>query len=122
MFGTILSWLAGGGLSAIAEQLNRAHEAKLRAANDADKLEAERRIAELSAQQAVLLAEQGSWLTRWIRPAFALPFVVYNAKIILWDKVLGLGATDPLTAEYWQLQTVIFGAYFLVRPFERRGG
>lgn len=120
--GTILSWLTGGGLSAVAEQLNRAYEAKLKADNDADRIDAERRIAELSAQQAVLLAEQGSWMTRWIRPAFAAPFIVYDAKIVVWDKVLKLGTTDPLTPEFWQLQMIVFGAYFLTRPFERKRG
>ena len=120
--GTVLSWLAGGGLSAIGDQLNRAYEAKLKAENDADRLDADRRIAELSAQQAVLVAEQGSWATRWIRPAFALPFIIYDAKIVVWDKVFGLGTTDPLTPEFWQLQMIVFGAYFLTRPFERKRG
>jgi hypothetical protein len=122
MFGTILSWLAGGGIAAIGEQLNRAHEAKLRAQNDSERIDAEKRIAELTAQQAVLVAEQGSAVTRWIRPAFAAPFIIYNFKIVVWDKVLGLGTTDPLTAEFWQLQMIVFGAYFLTRPFERRRG
>lgn len=122
MLGTILSWLAGGGIAAIGEQLNRAHEAKLKAQNDSERIDAEKRIAELTAQQAVLIAEQGSAVTRWIRPAFAAPFIIYNFKIVVWDKVLGLGTTDPLTAEFWQLQMIVFGAYFLTRPFERRRG
>lgn len=122
MFGTLLSWLAGGGIAAIGEQLNRAHEARLKAQNDIERIDAEKRIAELTAQQAVLVAEQGSAVTRWIRPAFAAPFIIYNFKIVVWDKVLGLGSTDPLTAEFWQLQMIVFGAYFLTRPFERRRG
>lgn len=118
--GTVLSWLTGGGLKAIGDQLNRAWEAKLKADTDEKRLDAEKRIAELQGQQAVLIAEQGNWLTRWIRPAFAAPFVIYNAKIIVWDKVLCLGATDALPPEYWQLQMIVFGAYFLTRGLERR--
>lgn len=116
----LFSWLASGGIASIGEQLNRAYQAKLNAKNDSERIEAEKTIAQLEARQAVLIAEQGNWITRWIRPAFAIPFIVYNAKILVWDKVLGLGITDPISAEYWQLQMIVFGAYFLTRPFERK--
>ena len=119
MIGKILSWLAGGGVAAIGNQLNRAYENRLNAQNDHERIEAEKDIFQLQARQAVLVAEQKSWLTRWIRPAFALPFIVYDFKILVWDKVLGLGVTDGLSAEFWQLQMIVFGAYFLVRPSEK---
>lgn len=120
MLGSVLSWLAGGGIAAIGKQLNRAYQAKLDAKNDAERIEAEKQIAQLSARQQVLIAEQGSWMTRWIRPAFAFPFVIYNFKIVVWDKVLSLGKTDPLPPEFWQLQMIVFGAYFLTRGIEPR--
>lgn len=113
-------WLTGGGISAIGKQINDAYQAKLNAQNDEARIQADKRIAQLHAHEAVLIAEQGSAVTRWIRPAFAAPFVIYDAKIILWDKVLGLGTTDALSAEFWQLQMIVFGAYFLTRPFEKR--
>jgi hypothetical protein len=91
----------------------------LRATNDHEKLEAEQNIARLEAQQSVLLAEQGRWLTAWVRPAIALPFVVYIWKLVIWDKILGYGATDNLSPELWQMMTVVIGAYFLTRPFEK---
>lgn len=121
MIGKILSWLVGGGIAAIGEQLNKAYQAKLTAQTDQAKLEAEQNITSLEAQRAILLAEQGSWETRWIRPAFALPFVLYNGKLIIWDKMLGLGTTDALSAELIQMQTVVVGAYFLARPVEKIG-
>lgn len=120
MLATLLAWLTGGGLAAIGKEINRAYQAKLDAKNDAERIEAEKQIAVLEARQAVLIAEQGNWLTRWIRPAFAFPFVVYDAKIVVWDKVLGLGVTDPMPPEFWHLHMVIVGAYFLTRPFEKR--
>ena len=120
MLSTLLKWLTGGGISAIGEQLRAAYEARLKAETDEARLEADMTIRQLKARQAVLIAEQGNWLTRWIRPAFAFPFVVYDFKIIVWDKVLKLGTTDPLTPEFWQLQMIVFGAYFLTRPFEKR--
>lgn len=118
MIGAILSWLTSGGIKAIGEQLRGAYEAKLKAQTDAEKLAAEETIARLEAQQSILLAEQGRWLTAWVRPAIALPFVIYIWKLIIYDKVLAWGATDNLSPELWQMMTVIIGAYFLTRPFE----
>jgi len=115
----ILGWLIGGGISAIGEQLRAAYDSKLKATNDHEKLEAEQRIKTLEAQQAILIAEQGSWTTRWIRPAFAAPFVIYNFKIVVWDKVLGLGVTDPLSPEFIQMQTIVISAYFVGRSVEK---
>jgi len=120
MIGHIFSWLAGGGIAAIGRELNRAYENKLQAKNDHERIEAEKQIATLQARQSILIAEQGNWVTRWIRPAFAFPFIVYDAKIVLWDKVLGWGTTEPLSPEFWQLQMIVFGAYFLTRPLEKR--
>jgi hypothetical protein len=119
MIGKILSWLSGGAIDAIGKQLIHAYEIKVSAKNDQQRIEADKRIAELSAQQAVLIAEQGNWLTRWIRPAFALPFVIYINKVIVWDMVLGWGSTPPLSSQMAQLLTVIAGAYFLTRPVEK---
>ena len=114
------SWLLGGGIAAIGQQLRQAQKDRLDARNETERLDADIRIKTLEGQQAVLIAEQGNWVTRWIRPAFALPFVLFNMKVIIWDKMLGWGVTDDLSPQYWQLQMVIFGAYFLTRPFEKR--
>jgi len=119
MIGLILKFLGGGGIAAIGGQLRAAYELKLKAQTDHEKLEADQRIQELQAQQSVLIAEQGNWMTRWIRPAFALPFVIYNAKVVVWDKVLGWGVTDPLSSDFAQMQMVMIGAYFLGRSIEK---
>lgn len=119
MIGAILSWLAGSGISAIGRQLNEAYQARLAARNNKQRIAADMEIARLEARRDVLVAEQRSWTTRWIRPAFAIPFVIYDFKILVWDKVLGLGTTDNLSPEFWQLQMLVFGSYFLTRPFEK---
>lgn len=118
MIGLILSLL--NPLSRVAKRLTDAHLARQAAQTDRDRIAADVVISQLEAQQSVLLAEQGGRLTRWIRPAFAAPFVVYDTKILIWDKTLKLGATDNLSPEFWQLQMIVFGAYFLTRPFGRR--
>lgn len=119
MFAKLLGWLAGGGIAAIGKQVNRAIEIREQAKNDQARIEADKHLAEILAQQRILLAEQGHWLTRWIRPGFVFPFVIYDAKIILWDRVFGWGSTDPLSPELFQLQMIVFGAYFLTRPIEK---
>lgn len=119
MIGAILSWLGSGGIKAIGGELRAAYEAKLNAQTDQQKLAAEETIARLEAQQSILIAEQGRWLTAWVRPAIALPFVLYLWKLIIWDKVLGWGATDNLSPELWQMMTVVVTAYFLTRPLEK---
>lgn len=120
MIAKLLSWLAGGGIAAIGKELNRAYELKLAAKNDAERIEADKQIAQLQARQAVLIAEQGSWMTRWIRPALALPVVVIMGKLFIWDKALGWGTTDALSADMWHYIWIVSGAYFLTRPLEKR--
>lgn len=119
MFALLLKWFAGGGISSIGEQINRWQEVKAKAANDHERLEADKMLAELEAKRSVLVAEQGSWMTRWVRPAITLPFAIYLWKLIVWDKVLGLGATDDLSPDLWKLFWIVIGAYFLTRPFEK---
>ena len=120
MFASIASWLLGGGIAAIGKELRQAHKDRLDAANEADRIDADIRVATLEAQQAVLIAEQGSWMTRWIRPAIAFPFILYLWKLILWDKILGWGVTDNLSTELHAIMGAVIGAYFLMRPFEKR--
>ena len=70
------------------------------------------------AQADIVKAEQGSFLTRLVRPAFAAPFVIYTWKLVVWDKVLGWGSTDPLGADLSALMVTIVGAYFGGRTIE----
>lgn len=87
--------------------------------NDALRIQADEVMDRRRAQRDVLIAEQGSWLTRSIRPLWALPFVIYAWKLVVWDKVLGLGSTDPLTGGMDEWATIIIGAYFLAEAGER---
>ncbi len=117
MIGLLLGLISP--LSRIADNIIAAKVKKIDAKTEQARIEAEVVIGQLEARQAVLIAEQGSWMTRWIRPAFALPFIIFNFKVVVWDKVLGWGVTDDLSASFWQLQMIVFGAYFLTRPFEK---
>jgi hypothetical protein len=100
--------LLGGG---IADQLRRAYEAKLNAQNDEQRIAAEIQIAQLTARQSSL--NRGGIVTALMQAAFAAPFAIYNAKILLFDKVLAMGKTDPLSAELYQIEMAVIGFYFL---------
>lgn len=119
MIKKLVAWMFAQGINAIGVQLNQAYKNKLNAKNNTQRIDAELEITKLNAQLNVLIAEQKYRVTRWIRPALAMPFVIYDFKIIVWDKVLGWGVTDSLPQEFWQLQMIVFGAYFLTRPIEK---
>lgn len=52
------------------------------------------------------------------RPLFAFAFIIYAWKVIVWDKVFGLGSTDPLTGDISQWATIVLTAYFGGRNIE----
>lgn len=110
---TILSWIAGGGLSGIAGELRQAYKDRLTAANDEARIDADLRIKELETQRAIIVAAQQDKVERWVRVGFAFPFIAYNAKLMIWDKILALGVTDPLSPELMQIQMTVLGGYFV---------
>ncbi len=113
MFATLFKWLTGGGFSGIASELRQAHADKLNAQTDEQKLTADVTINQLEARQNAMIKGQGSWISKAVQAAWATPFIVYNAKVIVWDKVLGLGVTDPLGQFEQNLGMIIVGFYFL---------
>jgi hypothetical protein len=104
----LLRLIFGGGL---AEQLRLAYQARLAAQNDSEKIAAEIEIARLEARGQVL-AQGGRWVTA-VQVAWALPFILYNAKLVVWDKILGLGVTDPLSPALYELQGTIVAFFFV---------
>jgi hypothetical protein len=40
-------------------------------------------------------------------------------KVVVWDKALGLGATDPLSADMAQWAMIVLTAYFGGRSLEK---
>ena len=107
-------------LAKIAVDLIAAKTQQANATTDQQRIQADVAIVQLEARQGVVIAEQATRATRWIRPLFALPFVVYNFKVIVWDKVLDLGTTEVLSDQYWQLQMIVFGAYFITRGLGKK--
>lgn len=132
MLSAILSWLGGLLGGPFAKAAVDAYKAKLTADADHDKLAADlaareitldQRQAKLNAQ--IVLAEQGNWVTRWVRPALGGAAVVLTWKILVWDLAFGQwtkGHTDLLTDQaYWLLTTIVI-AYMGGRSIETVAG
>lgn len=106
-------------VGSVTKALAGAYSDTLNAKNQTEKTNAEQRVELLKAQRDVLVEEANNKLTSWIRPAYAAIFWVYLAKILIWDKVLGLGVTESLGPMLTEIMMVIIGFYFLARPFEK---
>ena len=120
------AWLASFLGGPVVNGLINAYKAKLDAANTQDRIAADLAAKEIEADiearkqaSAIIIAEQGRWYTAIIRPLLALPVIIYFWKVIVWDKVLGLGSTDPLTGMIADWTGIIVTAYVGGRSIEK---
>jgi hypothetical protein len=126
MLTIVLGWLGnllGGPFAAAAV---KAYQAKLTAENTSEKIAADLATRELSVEQReaelatqAVIAEQGRWYTALPRPLFAFAFVIYVWKVVVWDRVLGLGTTTALSGDVAQWAMVVLTAYFGGRSLEK---
>jgi hypothetical protein len=120
------AWLASFLGGPVVNGLISAYKARLDAANTQDRIAADLAAKEIEAEiaarkqaSAIIIAEQGRWYTAIIRPLLALPVIIYFWKVIVWDKVLGLGTTDPLTGMIADWSGLIITAYVGGRSIEK---
>lgn len=119
----ILTWLASFLSGPIINSVIDAYKAKLAAGNDATKIAADLAGRELQVQQreAELQAQYRiATIGRWYEPEKLMGYAVaiYFGKLLLWDKVLALGATDPLLGWSATTANLIVAFYFGKRTFE----
>jgi Na+/glutamate symporter len=126
MFATVLGWLGNLIGGPFAKAAVDAYRAKLTAENTSEKTAADLAARELGVEQRerelatqVVIAEQGRWYTALPRPLFAFAFVIYVWKVVVWDKVLGLGSTDALSSDVAQWALIVLTAYFGGRSLEK---
>jgi hypothetical protein len=122
----MLGWLASLIGGPIVNGLIESYKAKLDAANTHDRIAADLAAKEIEGEiearqqaSAIIIAEQGRWYTAIIRPLLAMPIIIYFWKVIVWDKVLGLGVTDPLTGMVSEWAGTIVTAYVGGRTIEK---
>jgi hypothetical protein len=126
MLATILGWLGnllGGPFAAAAI---KAYQAKLTSENTSETIAAGLAARELAVEQRerelatqVVIAEQGRWYTALPRPLFAFAFVIYVWKVVVWDRVMGLGTTAALSGDVAQWAMIVLTAYFGGRSLEK---
>ena len=126
MLATVLGWLGNLLGGPFAKAAVEAYRARLSAENTSEKiaadlaareLEVERRERELATE--LLIAEEGRWYTALPRPLFASAFIIYTWKVVVWDKVLGLGSTPALSGDVAQWAMLVLTAYFGGRSLEK---
>lgn len=118
IIGAILGPVINGFLTAQKQKLDAAGSRDARVAEIAQKaLDVDRREAEVNA--SIVVAEQGNVLTRMVRPLFAIPFILFTWKVVVWDKMLGWGVTDALDPRMWNVFMAVVIAYFGGRSAER---
>jgi len=121
-----MSWLINLLSLPILNSLVAAYKAKLDAGNTKDAKAVELAVAEIQAEIAargaakeIIIAEQGRWFTAMIRPLFALPFVIFAWKVIVWDKVLKMGTTDAIDPNMWSVFLAVVASYFGLSAIDR---
>jgi hypothetical protein len=122
----MLQWILSVLSAPVFNSIVDAYKAKLAAANTQDKLAVDLAVKEIEAEiaaraqsSAIIVAEQGRWWTSMIRPLAALPVVIYIWKVVVYDKVFGLGTTDPITGDVGTWAGVIITTYFGGRTIEK---
>jgi hypothetical protein len=122
----MLQWILSVLSAPVFNSIVDAYKAKLAAASTQDKLAVDLAVKEIEAEiaaraqvSAIIVAEQGRWWTSMIRPLAALPVVIYIWKVIVYDKVLGLGTTDAITGDVGTWAGVIITTYFGGRTIEK---
>ncbi len=121
ILGFVGSWIPGLG-----KVLVDAYKVKVDAANTSERIAADLAQRELAVQEKeaevrglVLVAEQGNWFTRWVRPVWAAPFIIWTWKVVVVDICLGWGSTPELKGITAQLALLVAGAYFIGRSGEK---
>lgn len=120
------TWLASFLGGPVINGLISAYKAKLAATNTTDAQAADLAAKEIAGEIAlrqteasIIRQEEGRWYTSLPRPMFAFIFIVYVGKCVIWDKVLGWGATDPLSPELTNIEMIVIGGYFGGRTIEK---
>jgi hypothetical protein len=122
----MLQWLASFLAGPVVNGLIGAYKAKLEASNtegaqaaDLAKKAIEAEIEARKSADALIIAEQGRWYTAIIRPLLAAPVIIYLWKVIVWDKVLAFGSTDPITGDVGVWAGMIVTTYVGGRSLEK---
>lgn len=119
MWMTIIGFLGGPVIKGLID----AYQAKLAAGNTSERIAADTAAAEIAAQTAetqAITQYRIAEIGHWSEPDKLMGYMVaiYLGKLLIWDKVLGLGVTDPLGGFAATTANLIVSFYFVKRGFE----
>lgn len=119
----IWTWLGNLIAGPVLGKAVDAYKAKLESGNTAERIAADLAARELALQQreAELQTQyRVASLGRWYEPDKLMGYcvAVYFSKLLIWDKVLGLGTTDPLAGFAAVTSNLVVSFYFAKRGFE----
>jgi|SRR5687768_4853942 len=119
----VFSWLGNMIAGPVLKSATDAYKSKLAAGNDAGRIAADLAAKEIELQRREVELQneyKRSSLGYWYEPDKLMGYAVaiYLAKLLVWDKVLGLGTTDPLVGWVDTTTNLIISFYFAKRGFE----
>jgi hypothetical protein len=119
MWMAIISFLGGPVIKGLID----AYQARLKAGNTSEKIAADLAAGEIAAQTAETQA-----ITQLRIAEIGHPFepdklmgyfvAIYFGKLLIWDKVMGLGTTDGLQGFAATTANLVVSFYFAKRGFE----
>ena len=119
MWMTIIGFLGGPVIKGLID----AYQAKLKAGNVSERIAADTAGQEIAAQVAesnAIMQYRIAEIGHWYEPDKLMGYFVaiYFGKLLIWDKVLGLGTTDPLAGFAAVTSNLVVSFYFAKRGFE----
>ena len=119
MWMAILSFLGGPVIKGLID----AYQAKLKAGNIDSKIAADLAATEIAAQVSetnAITQYRIAELGHWFEPDKLMGYcvAVYFSKLLIFDKVFGLGTTDPLAGFASVTSNLVVSFYFAKRGFE----
>lgn len=117
IFTTILSWLGNLLGGPFVKAALAAYQAKLTSENTTQSYKEQLAVKELDLQvreeelnTQYKIATMGAWYLPDHLMGYAV--AIYFAKLLVWDKVLAMGATDPLAGWAALTANLVVGFYF----------
>ena len=123
MWLALAKWLVGFVTGPVFDDLLKGYQAKLAAGNTSESIAADLAAKELAVQQRELELQTQLRIAEIGHPfepdrLMGYCVAVYFFKLLIWDKVLGLGTTDALAGFASTTANLIVASYFAKRGFE----
>jgi hypothetical protein len=123
MWFALAKWIAGFVTGPIFDDLLKGYQAKLAAGNTSESIAAGLAAKELALQQRELELQTQIRIAEIGHPwepdkLMGYCVAIYLAKLLIYDKVLGLGTTDGLAGFASTTSNLIVASYFAKRGFE----